>query len=240
MTATYYPDEPYTITTAGLNFLTGNDDSIVQFNLGFTLTVGEVTSSTIYLSNNGYIMFGDDFVDKPYPLAVDSPYRVGNGYTENYIPVDLNTLALPMFAGLWYDIDTRNSGTTRYGSLTINGQQAFRAVWTNVGAYDRQPYYSTFAMTIFDVGKENYHLESHVSVNNAYQWTEPTRYPSPTVTIGLALGAAGVTPANINTVDLSSAVGRIDAQWRGRANTNPGLYVFTNEVAADGWGLVLS
>lgn len=225
MTATYYPDEPYTITTGGLDFLAPNDDSIISVDIGFELTVGEITTSVIYLSNNGYIMFeGAD---------TSSPRLTDGTNTRNYVPVDMTRLVRPMFAGLWYDIDTRSSGTTRYGTLTIDGRAAFRAVWTNVGAYDRQPYYSTFAMTIFDAGADDYHFESHVSVNDAYQWTEATQYPSPTVTIGLAFGVEGLTSS-------FSAVGTVDGQWRGRANTNPGLYVFTGEGALEGWGVLLS
>lgn len=205
--ADYDADAEWDITTAGLDLLLPNDDEELLVDLSFPVSVGSYTGNTIRLCNNGWIAFGPDTV------SFDDTY--------NYTPIDLRRVSSPLFAGLWYDIDTRSpsSGICRYGELIVDGLNAFRAVWSNVGAYSYQEFYSTFAMTVYDTGDDSYWMESHVLVNDAYQWDTPPFYPSPSVVVGLTLGALG---------------GGVVDQWFGRSETDPGLYTFRT---GGGWGI---
>lgn len=196
---------PYDITTAGLDFIAPNDDQLIQVDIGFNVRVGNFYGRTIWLSNNGWFMFS---MNNPSGIV-----QTFTGSTPTWRPTNMADLQDPMFAGLWYDVDTRvaGSGTCHYGTLNVNGRQAFRAVWNHVGVYPLEPKFSTFAMTIYNVGSKGYWMESRVGAVDVWDWYFGNTYPSTQVTVGLSLG-----------------MGIVDRQWIGKANIANGLYVFKN------------
>lgn len=90
--------------------------------LGFTANFFGNTSTDIYVSNNGYITFGN-----------------GQG---TYTPTGLtaNYSGAPIIAPFFADVDTRGAagGTVTYGSGTYAGNSAVEVTWDKVGYYNAQ------------------------------------------------------------------------------------------------------
>lgn len=99
--------------------LPANDDSYSNaIDLGFTIDFGGTSYSQTYVSNNGYITFGDGSGDY-------SPSRL-----EEYS-------GLPIIAAFFSDVDTRspNTGTVTWGTGFVNDLAAFAVKWNQVGEY---------------------------------------------------------------------------------------------------------
>lgn len=233
MTGVYISNPPAWSLTPSLSYIAPNDDRVIYgIDLGFDIGIGRYRGRYANLCNNGWIEFPAHDSDYDDGNVLQAPFYGGwYSYGSNYEPASLITFWNPMVAGLWYDIDTRTeaSGLCRFGQITINGQKAFRAEWNRVGAFPYVQQYSTFSITIYDVGSGGYKIESRVQTNNAYQWTENPPQPSQTVTIGLGLGirGTGYLQDGITHDDADPEAGRVDREWRGRSNTNAGLYRWT-------------
>lgn len=88
--------------------------------LGFTVNFFGNTYADTYVSNNGYVTFGE-----------------GQG---NYSPVGLGAgyVGRPIIAALFTDLDTRSSpvgSLTSFGTGTFQGRNAFGVNYDNVGRY---------------------------------------------------------------------------------------------------------
>lgn len=97
-----------------------NDDNFSgPVELGFTVNIGGVNFTQTYVSNNGYITFGGGSGDY-------TPDALNAGYT-----------GLPIIAGFYSDIDTRNpsTGIVTWGTGTVDGRAAFVVKYPNVGEY---------------------------------------------------------------------------------------------------------
>lgn len=96
-----------------------DDDYSPAVDLGFSMNFGGVTYSQTYVSNNGYLTFGE-----------------GSG---EYSPPELNSSysGLPIIAAFFSDVDTRSpsNGTLTWGTGTVDGKAAFAAKWNQVAEY---------------------------------------------------------------------------------------------------------
>ena len=94
----------------------GNDDgSVGPVNMGFSLDFFSVSSSTVYVNNNGNLTF-----------------TTANGA---YTPGAISGASQPIIAPFWADVDTRAGNTVTYGTTTFNTHPAFCATWNGVGYY---------------------------------------------------------------------------------------------------------
>jgi hypothetical protein len=97
-----------------------NDDEFSSaVNLGFSINFGGTTYTQTYVSNNGYVTFG-------------------NG-SSSFTPqaFDANYFGLPIIAAFYSDIDTRNTATgiVSWGTGTVGGNAAFAVKWPSVGEF---------------------------------------------------------------------------------------------------------
>jgi hypothetical protein len=110
------------IHDAGLftTVLPGNDDgSTGAVALGFTVNFFGVSSSTLFVNNNGNITF-------------DSPLGT-------FTPFNLNTTNRQILAPFFGDVDTRGSiQDVTYGASTLGGRNVFGVNWINVGYFSQQ------------------------------------------------------------------------------------------------------
>lgn len=85
--------------------------------IGFLINFYSNTHTTLYVNNNGNVTF-------------DSPQSV-------YTPTTLPSMGVKVIAPFWTDVDTRNpdSDVVKYGTNTVNGQEAFGVDWVNVGYF---------------------------------------------------------------------------------------------------------
>jgi hypothetical protein len=106
----------FTATT----FAANDDGSVGPVNLGFSADFFGVTTSQVYVNNNGNLTFSG-------PLSA-------------YTPGGLQSSSLPIIAPFWADVDTRGagSGLTTYGTGTYDGYSAFDILWPAVGYYGAQ------------------------------------------------------------------------------------------------------
>jgi hypothetical protein len=123
-----------------------DDDYSSAVSLGFTLNFGGVSYSQTYVSNNGYITFGQGSGDYS-PSALNSQYS-GD----------------PIIAAFFSDVDTRspNNGTVTWGTGTVDGKAAFAVKWNQVGEYPASSHpgsSNTFEIILVsrgDLGAENF------------------------------------------------------------------------------------
>ena len=96
----------------------GNDDSSVgPVNIGFTVDYYGLTTSTLFVNNNGNVTFTSSL--------------------GTFTPFDLTSTATPIIAPFFADVDTRGaaSGLVNYGNGTVNGRPAFLVNWPTVGYF---------------------------------------------------------------------------------------------------------
>ncbi|MDX1979889.1 MAG: nidogen-like domain-containing protein, partial [Bryobacteraceae bacterium] len=98
------------------NVLGANDDSFTgPHNLGFTANLFGVSTTQVFVNNNGNITIGAG-------LADFTPNPIGG----------LNQLIVAPF---WADVDTRLGNVVTFGTSTIGGNSAFGVWWNDVGYY---------------------------------------------------------------------------------------------------------
>ena len=99
-----------------------DDGYTSAIHLGFDANFFGNTYSTVFISNNGYLTFGQG-------QGNYSPQGLGASYAGN-----------PIIAPFYDDVDTRNagSGITAYGTGTYDGHAAFGATWSGVGYYSNK------------------------------------------------------------------------------------------------------
>jgi len=103
--------------------------------LPFTLNYFGNNYGTTFVSNNGYITFGNG-------SGTFTPTGLGAAYA-----------GLPIIAPFFADVDTRPAlgGFTQYGANTFNGMSAWGATWTDVGYYaDHTDKTNTFQVLLVD------------------------------------------------------------------------------------------
>ncbi len=114
-------------STAGSNGNPGGED------LGFSINFGGQTYSKTFVSNNGYITFGQGSDD----------------WTP--IPIDENYSELPIMAPFYADIDTSapGRGTVTWGTGLVDNHAAFVVKWDAVGEFATSQYTpNTFSLVI--------------------------------------------------------------------------------------------
>lgn len=97
--------------------LAANDDgSAGPVNVGFALNFFGVTSSTLYVNNNGNVTLD---------AALDT-----------FTPFDLTSTGQQIIAPFFADVDTTNGGLpVTYGTGTVDGHAAFGVNWIDVAGY---------------------------------------------------------------------------------------------------------
>jgi hypothetical protein len=113
--------------------LAANDDlSTNVVNIGFNANYFGVTSSTLYVNNNGNVTF-----DRP--MWTFTPF----GLTTN--------IGTAIIAPFFADVDTRSGNVVTYGTGTIDGHRAFGVNWINVGYfYMNTDKLNTFQLVLID------------------------------------------------------------------------------------------
>lgn len=111
-----------------------NDDSFVgPVNVGFTLDFFGVTTSQLFVNNNGNV-------------------TIGSGLS-TFTPFPLTNTARRIIAPFFADVDTRNtaSAQVRYGQGTVGGRPAFGVNWVDVGFYSgRANPLNSFQLVLID------------------------------------------------------------------------------------------
>ncbi|MFN0053608.1 MAG: nidogen-like domain-containing protein, partial [Planctomycetales bacterium] len=104
------PDQP----GFNANTLAANDDGFTGLvPIGFPVNFYGVTSSQLYVNNNGAVTF-----DAPLPT---------------FTPFDLTSTGRQIIAPFFGDVDTRSAGSpVTYGTGTVGGRPAFGVNWLNV------------------------------------------------------------------------------------------------------------
>ncbi len=90
--------------------------------MGFSANFFGTTYTQTYVSNNGYVTFNSG-------QGTFTPTGLGAGYSGQ-----------PIIAAFFADVDTRgaNGGTTKYGTGTFNGRNAFGVTYNAVGYFPSQ------------------------------------------------------------------------------------------------------
>lgn len=111
-----------------------DDNSYGPAMLGFTANYFGNTFTTAHISTNGYLTFGSG-------QAGYTPEGLGSGY-----------VGKPIIAGFYADIDTRNGGTTTYGSGTFEGRNAFGVTYDEVAFFGsaNSPNRNSFQILLVD------------------------------------------------------------------------------------------
>lgn len=128
-----------------VNSLPQGDDgpSSSAQSLGFTVNFFQRNFSTVYVNHNGNITFDREFGD--------------------FTPQPINNLPLPIIAPFWADVDTRGTGSVRWGRDTVDGRPAFAVTWDGVGYFaSRTDKTNTFQVVLIDrsdTGQGNFDIE---------------------------------------------------------------------------------
>ena len=96
-----------------------NDDASSELvETGFEMTFFGSAYDSLYVNNNGNMTF-------------DAPLN-------DWQPISIASVSLPMIAPFWADVDTRNedSGVVTYGLDAVDGHSAFGVNWIDVGYYE--------------------------------------------------------------------------------------------------------
>jgi hypothetical protein len=123
----------------------GNTNELGE-SLGFSIDFGGTTYTKTFVSNNGYISFGQG--------------------SSNYSPYSLNASyeGLPIIAAFFSDVDTRDqaSGIVTWGTGLVDGKAAFVAKWNTVGEYGAEDFSpNTFEIVLVsrsDTGAGNFDI----------------------------------------------------------------------------------
>lgn len=100
-----------------------DDDSVGPIAVGFTLNFFGVTTSQLWVNNNGNV-------------TLDAPLAT-------YTPFDLTSTGQQIIAPFFSDVDTSSAGNpVTYGSGSFNGRPAFGVNWINVDYYESDPGHS--------------------------------------------------------------------------------------------------
>ncbi|MCV2420517.1 nidogen-like domain-containing protein [Paucibacter sp. DJ2R-2] len=94
-----------------------DDDSVGPVALGFNINFFGLTSSSLFVNNNGNVTF--------------------DAALGTYTPFGLQGTARQILAAYFADVDTRgaSSGLTQYGQDLINGRKVFGVNWIDVGYF---------------------------------------------------------------------------------------------------------
>jgi len=117
-----------------------NDDhyTTTPVALGFTINFGGTSYTETFVSNNGYITFGQG-------SGVYWPDPIDANYVSNGSP------GLPIIAPFFADVDTRDplSGIVNWGTATVDNRPAFVVNWNNVGEFAAQTFSpNTFSLIL--------------------------------------------------------------------------------------------
>ncbi|CCI29161.1 Outer membrane autotransporter barrel domain protein (fragment) [Microcystis aeruginosa PCC 9809] len=110
-----------------------DDESTGLVNIGFNINFFGVSSSQLYVNNNGTVTFTD-------PLSEFTPFGLAGVTTQ---------IIAPFFA----DVDTRDPGSAEvtYGTGTVGGRNAFTVNWDDVGYFEeRADKLNKFQLVIID------------------------------------------------------------------------------------------
>lgn len=132
-------DTSYTAFSNG-----ADDDNTYTVDLGFTITVGNNTTSIVYINNNGYLTFGAEAWEYLGPISNIAGYTGVTG----------------IFAPFFADVLTRRyGGYMEYGPGTFGGNAAYFFTWPGVGSYATDiTLVDTFQMIIVDQGSGDFDL----------------------------------------------------------------------------------
>ena len=116
------------------NLPRNDDNNSSAINLGFSLNFYGTSYSQTYVSNNGYLTFGQG-------QGEYSPSGLGAGYS-----------GLPIISAFFDDVDTRNAATgiVSWGTGTFQGRTAFAATWPNVGEFSNGSSPNTFQIILVE------------------------------------------------------------------------------------------
>lgn len=117
----------------------------IALGTGFSVNYFNNTYSATYISTNGYITFGTG-------QSSYTPSGLGAGYS-----------GLPIIAAFYADVDTRNGGTTTYGTGTFDGRQAFGVTYNNVAVFggstnDKRNTFELILVNRSDTGANNFDI----------------------------------------------------------------------------------
>src|SRR5665213_3367809 len=150
-------------TAAGASSMGANDDnSVGPISVGFNINWFGTTYNQLWINNNGGVNLAQAW--------------------SAYSGLALGSIAQPVIAPIFTDIDTRGAGTTpvTYGTTTYEGHSAFCVDWVNVGHYSMSaPYYSAQLLLVdrSDTGAGN------VDAVFNFDWIGTSTYP---LTVGYA------------------------------------------------------
>lgn len=181
----FAPDNSYT------NFPANDDGSVGPINLGFNFNLYGTNYTQAWINNNGNITFTS----------------AANSFSSTGFPSNM-----PMVAGFWADVDTRNtlSGTVKYklsaGKLIVT--------WPGVGYYSNKgDLLNTFQIIITDGNDPSIGLGNNVAFNyHDMQWTT-----------GEASGGGGGFGGTPATVGVNKGDG-VNFVQVGRFGLNSALY----------------
>lgn len=159
--------------------LLNNDDDVSLQNLGFSITIGSQTTSTVGSNTNGTLTF-------------DGTYS-GFGNSD----AGLLNYGSAIIAPFWEDLNPGAAGNFTFGQVTLNSRNAFTALWTNVPRFNNNGA-STFQVIVIDRSDRNpgdFDVEFNYDVVNFLNLENGT--------VGLSEGSAN--PAN--TVFLTGSTG---------------------------------
>lgn len=135
------PDSGFTSNT-----FARNDDGSILVTLPFSIDFYGISTSSVYLNNNGNITFSA-------PLGTFTPFAITSGST-------------PMLAPFFADVDTRSAGLpVKYGASTVDGHSAFGFNWVDVDYYSSSPLHAnhnSFQLVLIDrsdTGAGNFDFE---------------------------------------------------------------------------------
>lgn len=114
------------------NLPRNDDDYSPAASLGFSMIFGGTTFTQVFVSNNGYLTFGEGS-GQYYPSPFNADYS-----------------GLPIIAAFYSDVDTRNpaGGIVSWGTGLVEGRSAFTAKWDRVGEYSNGSSPNSFSITL--------------------------------------------------------------------------------------------
>jgi Nidogen-like len=120
-----------TMFTGNAGTLGAVDDASVQVNIGFNVSFFGVTTTQLFVNNNGNVSFSSplaDFVPTP-----DNDLRTVSGMA----PGTSTVVPTPVIAPFFADVDTLGpgSGFAHYGNAMLDGRNVFAVTWSAVGYF---------------------------------------------------------------------------------------------------------
>ncbi|AOS44571.1 PEP-CTERM motif protein [Lacunisphaera limnophila] len=134
--------------SGNLGATAGSNGNPLGEDLGFSINFGGTTYSKTFVSNNGYISFGEGSgVYVPVPL--DATYATNE------------SLTLPIIAAFFSDVDTSAVGTVTWGTGLVDSHAAFAVKWNGVGEFSNGTSPNTFELVLVsraDTGVGNFDI----------------------------------------------------------------------------------